>query len=91
MATLSTRLDTSVSALKSSEQQKGHFNNHEPVQLTGFGKTLKIFWKMLFQKPRSTRPVGEIPVQPLTLSNCLPPRPQRVSPGALHRPAENAR
>ena len=66
MATISTRLDTSSPALKSSEQQQGHFSNHAAVNRAGFGKTLQIFWKMLFHKPRSTRPVGEIPVQRLT-------------------------
>ena len=66
MATISTRLDSSSSAPKSSEQQQGHFTNQKPIQHGGLGKTLGIMWKMLFQKPRSTRPVGEIPVQPLT-------------------------
>ncbi|MFC6338429.1 hydrolase [Pseudomonas sp. CCM 7891] len=66
MATISTRLDTSVSTLKPSQQEQGHFSNHAPVQHVGFGKTMQIFWKMLFHKPRSTRPVGEIPVQSLT-------------------------
>ena len=71
MATISTRVDTSSPALKSSEQQQGQFNNHAPVSRAGFGKTLQIFWKMLFHKPRSTRPVGEIPVQRLTREQLL--------------------
>lgn len=66
MATISTRLDSSSTAPKSSEQHQGHFTNQKPIQQGGFGKMLGIMWKMLFQKPRSTRPVGEIPVQPLT-------------------------
>ncbi|MGH8410893.1 MAG: MBL fold metallo-hydrolase, partial [Pseudomonas sp.] len=66
MATISTRLDSSSTAPKSSEQHQGHFTNQKPIQHGGLGKTLGIMWKMLFQKPRSTRPMGEIPVQPLT-------------------------
>ncbi|MGY2293441.1 MBL fold metallo-hydrolase [Pseudomonas sp. SDO528_S397] len=66
MATISTRLDTSPVALKPAGQREGHFTNDAPVRRSGFRKSLGIFWKMLFHKPRSTRPVGEIPVQPLT-------------------------
>lgn len=66
MATISSRIDPSPVALKPAEQDQGHFSNDAPVQHGGFGKTLRIFWNMLFNKPRSTRPVGQIPVQPLT-------------------------
>lgn len=66
MATISSRLDTSADKLKPSRQHEGHFTNHAPVQRGGLRKSLGIFWKMLFQKPRNTRPAGKIPVQPLT-------------------------
>lgn len=69
MATLSTRLKPA--ALKPAEQEQGHFTNDAPIQHGGFGKTLRIFWNMLFNKPRSTRPVGNIPVQPLTREQLL--------------------
>ncbi|AHC37457.1 MULTISPECIES: MBL fold metallo-hydrolase [Pseudomonas] len=66
MATISTRLDPAPVARKPAEQAPGSFSNGAPVQHAGFAKTLGIFWKMLFHKPRTTRPVGQIPVQPLT-------------------------
>ncbi len=66
MATSSTRLDPAPVVRRPAEQGQGTFSNHAPVQPVGFGKSLLIFWKMLFHKPRSTRPVGEIPVRPLT-------------------------
>lgn len=51
---------------ETSLQEQGAFRNHAPVRRAGLGKTLGIFWRMLFHKPRNTRPVGAIPVQPLT-------------------------
>lgn len=71
MATISTRLDPAPAAPKAAEQAPGQFSNDAPVQHGGFGKTLRIFWNMLFNKPRSTRPVGKIPVQPLTREQLL--------------------
>ena len=71
MATISTRLDPAPSAPKPAEQGLGHFSNDTPVQHGGLGKTLRIFWNMLFNKPRTTRPVGQIPVQPLTREQLL--------------------
>jgi len=68
MATISSRVDSSPAAPK---QDQGHFSNDAPVQQGGFGKTLRIFWNMLFNKPRTTRPVGQIPVQPLTREQLL--------------------
>ncbi len=66
MAILSSRPDSSSAARSPAEQDKAHFNNEVPVQHGGLGKTLRIFWNMAFNKPRNTRPVGQIPVQPLT-------------------------
>ena len=68
MATISSRVDSSPAAPK---QDQGRFSNEAPVQQGGFGKPLRIFWNMLFNKPRSTRPVGQIPVQPLTHEQLL--------------------
>ncbi|QQZ40687.1 MBL fold metallo-hydrolase [Pseudomonas sp. SK3(2021)] len=70
MATLSSRAD-SASRPETSLQEQGAFRNHAPVRRAGLGKTLSIFWRMLFHKPRNTRPVGDIPVQPLTLEQLL--------------------
>lgn len=71
MATRATCLDTTPARLKSCKHQQGQFRNHAPVRRAGFGKTLQIFWKMLMRKPRSTRPVGEIPVQRLTCEELM--------------------
>ncbi|MGY4818780.1 MBL fold metallo-hydrolase [Pseudomonas chlororaphis subsp. piscium] len=70
MATLSSRAD-SASRPETSQQEQGAFRNHAPVRRAGLGKTLGIFWRMLFHKPRNTRPVGAIPVQPLTHEQLL--------------------
>ncbi|CRM04803.1 metal-dependent hydrolase [Pseudomonas sp. 31 E 6] len=67
MATVSPRIDPSSTAV----QGKSHFSNAPPVPHGGFGKTLRIFWNMLFNKPRTTRPVGVIPVQPLSRDQLL--------------------
>ena len=71
MATISSRVAPSPKARQPAEQEHSHFNNDAPVPHGGFGKTLPIFWNMLFNKPRSTRPVGRIPVQPLTREQLL--------------------
>ena len=71
MATISTRLDPAPATLKPAGQGQGQFSNDAPVQQGGFAKTLRIFWNMLFNKPRTTRPAGQIPVQPLTREQLL--------------------
>jgi L-ascorbate metabolism protein UlaG (beta-lactamase superfamily) len=71
MATISTRLAPSPVLPKPAQQEQGTFSNHAPVKRAGLGKTLGIFYKMLFRKPRNTRPVGAIPVQPLTREQLL--------------------
>ncbi|KRP47775.1 MBL fold metallo-hydrolase [Pseudomonas poae] len=63
--------DTASAALKPAEQAQRQFSNGTRVPHGGFGKTLGIFWKMLFHKPRNTRPVGEVPVQSLTREQLL--------------------
>lgn len=61
-----------------SKREHSHFRNAAPVQRTGFAGTLKIFWNMLFNKPRTTRPAGEIPVRPLTREQLLAAPDQSV-------------
>jgi L-ascorbate metabolism protein UlaG (beta-lactamase superfamily) len=70
MATISPNAD-GAARLETSRQEQGAYRNHAPVQHAGFGKTLRIFWNMIFHKPRNTRPVGAIPVQPLTREQLL--------------------
>lgn len=65
MVTTSSRAND-VHRHEPSRQEHGIYRNHAPVQRAGLGKTLRIFWNMLFYKPRDTRPVGEIPLQPLS-------------------------
>lgn len=65
MATLTSRTDSAPN-IKASLQDEGHYRNHATVSREGFRKTLRIFWNMLFHKPRNTRPAGVIPVQTLT-------------------------
>ncbi|WP_179404439.1 MBL fold metallo-hydrolase [Burkholderia guangdongensis] len=42
------------------------FRNAAPRPAEGLGKTLRIAWNMLFNKPRDTAPAGAIPVDALT-------------------------
>lgn len=70
MATLSSRAN-GANRLETSRQEQGAYRNHAPVQREGLRKTLRIFWNMLFHKPRNTRPAGAIPVQPLSREQLL--------------------
>ena len=51
---------------KPAERYQGAFRNDGARPSSSLGKTLGIFWRMLFQKPASTRPAGVIPVKALT-------------------------
>ena len=51
---------------KPAERYQGAFRNDGARPSSSLGKTLGIFWKLLFQKPVGTRPEGVIPVKPLT-------------------------
>lgn len=82
MATISSRVDSSPAAPR---HDQAHFSKEPPVQHGGFGKTLRIFWNMLFNKPRSTRPVGQIPVQSLTREQLLAPRITACSASGIRR------
>ncbi|UUQ63525.1 MBL fold metallo-hydrolase [Pseudomonas fuscovaginae UPB0736] len=55
----------------SSLKELGAFRNLAPTPHGGLGKTLGIFWRMTFQKPRNTRPVGSVPVQALSREQLL--------------------
>lgn len=65
MATFSYQAD-SATELKTSRQEQGRYRNPAAVRQPGLRKTVQIFWNMLFNKPRNTRPAGAIPVQGLT-------------------------
>ncbi|QXI27350.1 MBL fold metallo-hydrolase [Pseudomonas vanderleydeniana] len=66
MATRSRTFDKSPSL-----KEQGVFRNLAPTPQGGLGKTLGIFWRMTFQKPRNTRPTGSVPVQALTREQLL--------------------
>jgi L-ascorbate metabolism protein UlaG (beta-lactamase superfamily) len=70
MASIEKRLDT-ASPLPVLSREEGRFRNHKPMQRSGFLKTLRIFWNAMVNKPRHTRPVGEIPAQPLSRQQLL--------------------
>ena len=57
---------SSAEGLKPAERDQGAFLNAGFRPSSSLGKTLGIFWRMIFQKPASTRPTGVIPVKPLT-------------------------
>ncbi|HWT34915.1 MAG TPA: MBL fold metallo-hydrolase [Paraburkholderia sp.] len=42
------------------------FRNVKPRPVEGFGKTLRIAWNVLLNKPEGTMPSAELPVDPLT-------------------------
>ncbi|AUT62461.1 MBL fold metallo-hydrolase [Paraburkholderia terrae] len=50
-----------------SPQHNGErFRNVKPRPVEGLGKTLRIVWNVLLNKPRGTEPSGALPVDPLT-------------------------
>lgn len=70
MASIEKNLDT-ASSLPVLSRSEGRYLNHKPMKRSGFLKTLRIFWNATFNKPRHTRPIGEIPVQPLSRQQLL--------------------
>lgn len=56
----------SAQGRKPAERHQGAFRNESVRPSSSLGKTLGIFWKMLFHKPADTRPAGIIPVKALT-------------------------
>ena len=57
---------SSAEGPKPAERHQGAFQNTGVRPSSSLGKTLGIFWRMIFQKPASTRPTGVIAVKPLT-------------------------
>ncbi|WP_430390384.1 MBL fold metallo-hydrolase [Dyella sp. 20L07] len=58
---------SSLPSYPSSPQQQGeHFRNPAPRPVEGLGKSLRIIWNVLFNKPRGTMPAGPVPVLPIT-------------------------
>lgn len=54
-------------AISGSAQHDGErFRNVKPRPAEGLGKTLRIVWNVLFNKPKGTVPVGSLPVDALT-------------------------
>jgi L-ascorbate metabolism protein UlaG (beta-lactamase superfamily) len=70
MASIEKNLDNAPS-LPVLTRREGRYLNHKPMQRSGFLKTLRIFWNAMVNKPRHTRPVGEIPVQALSRQQLL--------------------
>lgn len=69
--TKTTRNSDDATQPLTSLQHEGRYRNHAPMQRMGLRKTLRIFWNALFNKPTHTRPVGAIPVQPLSRQQLL--------------------
>ncbi|KPC28251.1 Uncharacterized protein ABJ99_3408 [Pseudomonas syringae pv. cilantro] len=67
----STHQKKDVSSLPVLSRHEGRYRNHAPVKPLGFFRTLGIFWDQTFNKPKDTRPAGEIPVQPLSRQQLL--------------------
>jgi len=70
MTTTPRHSDDAVQPMTSLHHE-GRYRNHAPMNRMGFLKTLRIFWNALFNKPAHTRPVGTIPVQPLSRQRLL--------------------
>lgn len=70
MASIEKNLDNAASLPVLSHEQ-GRYRNHKPMKRSGFLRTMRIFWNAMVNKPRHTRPVGEIPVQTLSRQQLL--------------------
>jgi len=64
-------LGTDSASLPVLRQHEGRYRNPAPMNRLGFFKTLGIFWNAFFNKPRHTRPAGQIPVQSLSRQQLL--------------------
>ncbi|RMT58687.1 hypothetical protein ALP44_05423 [Pseudomonas syringae pv. theae] len=67
----STHPKKDVSSLPVLSRHEGRYQNHTPMKPLGFFRMLGIFWDQAFNKPKETRPAGEIPVQPLSRQQLL--------------------
>jgi L-ascorbate metabolism protein UlaG (beta-lactamase superfamily) len=60
-----------VASLPVLSRHEGRYSNQKPMNRLGFFKTLRIFWNSVVNKPRHTRPAGDIPVVPLSRQQLL--------------------
>ncbi|RMU37088.1 Outer membrane protein romA [Pseudomonas avellanae] len=67
----STHPKKDVSSLPVLSRHEGRYQNHTPMKPLGFFRMLGIFWDQAFNKPKDTRPAGDIPVQPLSRQQLL--------------------
>src|SRR5690606_7384323 len=58
-------------ALPTLQKHEGRYRNKASMTRLGFLRTLGVFWDAVFNKPKFTRPAGEIPVQPLSRQQLL--------------------
>jgi len=58
-------------ALPTLQKHEGRYRNKASMTRLGFFRTLGVFWDAVFNKPKFTRPSGEIPVQPLSRQQLL--------------------
>jgi L-ascorbate metabolism protein UlaG (beta-lactamase superfamily) len=61
----------SAQPLSTLHKRDGRYRNPASMSRMSFFKTLGVFWNMAFNKPGSTRPQGEIPVQALSRQQLL--------------------
>ncbi|MEE4343956.1 MBL fold metallo-hydrolase [Pseudomonas alliivorans] len=66
-----THQKTDVSSLPVLSRHEGRYRNHAPMKPFSLVRTLGIFWDQVFNKPKDTRPAGEVPVQPLSRQQLL--------------------
>lgn len=66
-----TNIQSDLSSLPTLSRHEGRYRNRAPMTPPSTLRTLAIFWDQLFNKPRHTRPAGEIPVQPLSRQQLL--------------------
>ena len=69
MATTKPQADHAT--LPTLSRHEGRYRNRAPMNPPSLMRTLGVFWDQVFNKPRNTRPAGEIPVQPLSRQQLL--------------------
>lgn len=67
----STHQKKDASSLPVLSRHEGRYRNHATMKPASLLRTLRIFWDQAFNKPKDTRPAGEIPVQPLSRQQLL--------------------
>jgi L-ascorbate metabolism protein UlaG (beta-lactamase superfamily) len=61
----------SAQTLPTLQKHEGRYRNHAAMSRLSLTRTLGVFWDAVFNKPKDTRPVGQIPVQPLSRQQLL--------------------